>query len=111
MTYASDQDEMEVCEEVDVEMLREDLIGELEAINQYEEHIDLLEDEEAKRLLEHISAEEKGHVVELFNVIQRLDSTQAEKFRHSNKRRKILNFLQKNNYLNHLKLNSKKELF
>lgn len=81
MTYVSDDDEMEV--EVDVEMLREDLIGELQAINQYEEHIDLLEDEEAKRVLEHISAEEKEHVAELFNLIQKLDSTQAEKFRHS----------------------------
>lgn len=83
MTYVPDEDEMEVEAEVDVEMLREDLIGELEAINQYEEHIDLLDDEEAKHILEHICAEEKEHVVELFNLIQRLDSIQAEKFRHS----------------------------
>ncbi len=81
MTYVSNEGEVEL-EEVDVEMLREDLIGELQAINQYDEHIDLLEDEEAKRILEHIRDDEKEHVAELFALIQRLDPIQAEKFRH-----------------------------
>ena len=81
MTYVSDEGEVE--EEMDLEMLREDLISELQAISQYEEHIDLLEDEDAKRILEHIRDEEKEHVAELFNLIQRLDPVQAEKFRHS----------------------------
>jgi hypothetical protein len=80
MAYVSDEDELEE-EEMDVEMLREDLIDELQAINQYEEHIDLLEDEDAKRVLEHIRDEEKEHVAEIFNLIQRLDPVQEEKFR------------------------------
>jgi uncharacterized protein len=67
--------------EMDLEMLREDLIGELQAINQYQEHIDALENEEARHVLEHIRDDEKEHFAELTKLIQQLDSTQAEKFR------------------------------
>jgi rubrerythrin len=66
--------------ELDVEMLREDLIAELQAINQYQEHIDTLEDEEATRVLKHIRDDEKEHVAELVKLIQMLDPVQAEKF-------------------------------
>ena len=66
--------------EIDLEMLREDLIGELEAINQYQEHIDTIDDEGAIRVLEHIRDDEKEHVAELTKLIQKLDTTQAEKF-------------------------------
>ncbi len=38
----------------DLEILREDLIGELQAINQYEGHILDLENEEAVNIMEHI---------------------------------------------------------
>jgi rubrerythrin len=65
----------------DLGMLREDLIGELQAINQYEEHILDLENEEAVTTLEHIIEEEKEHVAELLRLIQNLDPTQAEKFK------------------------------
>ena len=65
----------------DLEMLREDLIGELQAINQYQEHILDLENEEAVTTLEHIIEEEKEHVVELLRLIQNLDPVQAEKFK------------------------------
>jgi len=61
-------------------MLRDDLVGELNAINQYQEHIDALGDEEAKRVLAHIRDEEKEHVAELIEIIRRLDPTQNEKF-------------------------------
>ena len=37
--------------EFDLEMLREDLVGELNAINQYQAHIETLEDEDAIRVL------------------------------------------------------------
>lgn len=67
--------------EIDLSMLREDLVGELQAINQYQDHIDVLDDEEAIRVLEHIRDDEKEHVAELTKLIQRLDSTQAEKFK------------------------------
>ncbi len=66
--------------ELDLEMLREDLIAELQAINQYQEHIEALEDEEAIRVLEHIRNDEKEHVAELIKLIQMLDPVQAEKF-------------------------------
>jgi rubrerythrin len=66
--------------ELDLEMLREDLVAELQAINQYQEHIDTLEDEEATKTLEHIRDDEKEHVAELVKLIQKLDPIQAEKF-------------------------------
>ena len=67
--------------EIDLSMLREDLVGELQAINQYQDHIEALDDEEAIRVLEHIRDDEKEHVAELMKLIQKLDSTQAEKFK------------------------------
>jgi rubrerythrin len=65
----------------DLDMLREDLISELQAINQYQEHILDLENEEAVNTLEHIVEEEKEHVAELLRLIQNLDPAQAEKFK------------------------------
>ena len=65
----------------DLEMLREDLIGELQAINQYQQHILSLENEEPVAILEHIIEEEKEHVAELLALIQDLDPVQAEKFK------------------------------
>jgi len=65
----------------DLKMLRDDLIGELEAINQYEDHILELENEEAVNTLEHIIDEEKEHVAELLRLIQNLDPAQAEKLK------------------------------
>ena len=67
--------------EIDLSMLREDLVGELQAINQYQDHIEALDDDEAIKVLEHIRDDEKEHVAELMKLIQRLDSTQADKFR------------------------------
>jgi len=67
--------------EDDLEMLREDLIGELQAINQYQQHIQSLENEEAVTTLEHIIEDEKEHVAELLRLIQNLDPVQAEKFK------------------------------
>ncbi len=80
MTYDSDY-ESEEAPEIDLEMLREDLIGELQAINQYQEHIDTIGDEEAMEVLEHIRDDEKEHLAELTKLIQKLDATQAEKFK------------------------------
>jgi len=60
--------------------LREDLVGELQAINQYQEHIDETDNEEVKKVLSHIRDDEKEHVAELIKIIRRLDETQEEKF-------------------------------
>ncbi len=65
----------------DLDMLREDLIAELQAINQYQEHVLDLENGEAVNTLEHIIEEEKEHVAELLRLIQNLDPAQAEKFK------------------------------
>jgi len=83
MSYPFDEQnsDIENGREIDLEMLREDLIGELQAINQYQEHIEILEDGAAISVLEHIRDDEKEHVAELVKLIQRLDAVQAEKFK------------------------------
>jgi rubrerythrin len=60
--------------------LRKDLVGELDAINLYQVHIDEIDDEEAKEVLAHIRDDEKEHVAELVKIIRKLDSSQEEKF-------------------------------
>jgi len=85
MEYPFDErDEEQLTIEDDLAMLREDLVGELQAINQYQEHLDSLESEEALATLEHITADEKEHVAELVKLIQALDPVQAEKFKKEN---------------------------
>ena len=79
MTYNSDYEEEGV--DIDLEMLREDLIGELQAINQYQEHIDAMDDDEAREVLEHIRDEEKEHVAQVTKLIRKLDPLQAEMFK------------------------------
>jgi len=79
-----ERDDEQLDIEDDLEMLREDLVGELQAINQYQEHIESLESEEAMTILEHIIEEEKEHVAELLRLIQNLDPVQAEKFKEEN---------------------------
>lgn len=80
MTFESDYEEEDTVE-IDLEMLREDLIGELQAINQYQEHIETIEDENARKVLSHIRDDEKEHVAELTKLIQKLDPLQAEMFK------------------------------
>ncbi|MCD6471417.1 ferritin [bacterium] len=68
----------------DLKNLREDLIGELKAINQYQEHIDETNNEEVKEILEHIRDDEKEHYAELTKLVRKLDKTQEEKFQKEN---------------------------
>jgi len=81
MSYNSDYQDEEGSPELDLEMLREDLIGELQAINQYQEHIDTMDDEAAIKVLEHIRDDEKEHVAELTKLINKIDPLQAEMFK------------------------------
>ncbi len=74
-----DKDDDSQNVENDLEMIREDLIGELQAINQYQQHIESLENEEVVTTLEHIIEEEKEHVAELLKILSVLDPVQAEK--------------------------------
>lgn len=62
--------------------LREDLVGELQAINQYQAHIDKIDNAEIRGLLEHIRDDEKEHVAEITHAISRIDIIQREKFAH-----------------------------
>ena len=82
MTYSADYSEDEQGDgiEIDLEMLREDLISELQAINQYQEHIDTIGEDEARYVLEHIRDDEKEHIAELIKLIRKLDPTQDQKF-------------------------------
>ena len=64
----------------DLKNLRDDLIGELGAINQYQEHIDETNNEEIKKVLGHIRDDEKEHFAELTRLIRKLDKIQEEKF-------------------------------
>jgi rubrerythrin len=61
-------------------LLREDLIGELQAINQYQAHIDKINNVEIRELLEHIRDDEKEHVAEITHAIARIDAIQRAKF-------------------------------
>jgi rubrerythrin len=82
MTYSSEEiDDEQLAIIDDLDMLREDLVSELQAINQYHEHMLILENEEAVTTLEHIIKEEKEHVAELLRLIQNLDPVQADKFK------------------------------
>ncbi|MFP3898454.1 MAG: hypothetical protein ACLFVD_04010 [Dehalococcoidia bacterium] len=84
MSYSSGSEEItdeQLAILDDLEMLRDDLISELQAINQYEEHVLSLENEDAVTRLEHIIEEEKEHVAELLRLIQKLDPVQAEKLK------------------------------
>jgi rubrerythrin len=84
MSYSSEEiDDGQLAMMDDLEMLREDLVSELQAINQYHEHILVLENEEAVTTLEHIVGEEKEHVAELLRLIQNLDPVQASKFKET----------------------------
>jgi len=64
----------------DLKNLREALIGELQAINQYQQYIDETDNEKIKKVLSHIRDDEKEHFAELVKLIQELDPTQKEKF-------------------------------
>ena len=61
-------------------MMREDLVGELQAINQYQAHINKIDNAEIRGLLEHIRDDEKEHVAEITHAITRIDAIQNAKF-------------------------------
>ncbi len=60
-----------------IEAIRQDLIGELEAINQYQRHIDSTDNETAIKILTDIKNEEQVHVGELLTLLAFLDENFA----------------------------------
>lgn len=65
--------------EIDLEILREDLIMVLQAINQLEEHRDLTVNYEAREVLVSIIGTEKQNFTTLTQLIQKLESSIAPK--------------------------------
>ncbi len=65
--------------EIDLEILREDLIMVLQAINEFEEHRDLMVNYEAHEALVSLIAKEKQNFTTLTQLIQKLESSIAKK--------------------------------
>jgi len=61
--------------------VRQDIIGELEAINQYTMHIEQSDNEIAKNIWQSIRAEEEIHIGELFNLLFKLDPNAFDQFK------------------------------
>ena len=59
---------------------RADIIGELDAIIQYENHLEVTEDLAAKKTIEDIVREEKVHVGHLFGLLFQLDPESKKQF-------------------------------
>ncbi len=60
--------------------LREDIAGEIDAMDNYQYHIDAIDVPEIKEILSHIRDEEKEHLAELTDLLRRYDKTQNDKF-------------------------------
>lgn len=60
--------------------LRQDIMGELAAINQYTEHINMTNNPTLKATWEDIRAEEQVHVGQLMNMLFYLDPSSYENF-------------------------------
>ncbi len=67
-------------ETLDLERGRQSLIEELEAINWYQERVEVCKDPELKRILEHNRDEEKEHAAMLIEWLRSRDETQDRMF-------------------------------
>lgn len=63
-----------------LERARQSLIEELEAINWYEQRIELTKDDSLKKILQHNMNEEKEHVAMLMEWLRKNDPTQDKMF-------------------------------
>ena len=64
-------------EDLDKEILRAAIIGELDAINLYEEFANMTDNKDIKAVLQDIAEEEKTHVGEFQTMLLRMDKEQA----------------------------------
>ena len=74
-----EQEEEEIEGSMDLEMIRDDLVAELKAINEYEAQVEMLDSEEAADAIEQILEDKKVHVAKLLKLLKLLDPVQAEK--------------------------------
>ena len=63
-----------------LERARQSLIEELEAINWYEQRVELTKDESLKKILQHNIDEEKEHAAMLIEWLRKNDPTQDKMF-------------------------------
>jgi rubrerythrin len=69
-------------ENLNKEILRSAIIGELDAINLYEQMAALTDDADIKKVLLDIAREEKTHVGEFQAMLLRLDTQQVKELEH-----------------------------
>lgn len=63
-----------------INAIRQDIVGELEAIFLYDAHAQATDDPRAKKILEDIRDEEREHVGELMTLLNILDPNEAQLF-------------------------------
>lgn len=69
-----------INQQITIQNTRADIIGELDAIIQYENHLDVTDNQMAKQVIRHIVTEEKMHVGELFGLLFHLDPDSKKQF-------------------------------
>lgn len=70
--------------ESDQDIIRSAIIAELDATSLYQSHIYNLNNNEAKKVVEHIMNEEKEHIAELYCLLMKLDKKQEDKMTEVN---------------------------
>ncbi len=65
-------------EDIDKEILRYSIIGELDAINVYEQMANMTENEDIKKVLLDVAEEEKVHVGEFQTLLLKIDEEQVK---------------------------------
>ena len=68
----------------DQDLIRSAIAAELDATSLYQSHLENLNDEGAKKVIEHIMDEEKEHLAELYCLLMKLDKMQEEKMTEVN---------------------------
>ena len=76
-----------------VNAIRQDLVGELEAIHEYDAHILATDNKDAKKVLSDIRDEEREHMGELLELLERL--APDEKALHDEGREEVRDMLDK----------------
>jgi rubrerythrin len=79
MSYNPFETEEDTEGSMDLEMIRDDLVAELKAINEYEAQVEMLDNEEATDIIEQILEDKKVHVAKLIKLMNLLDPVQSEK--------------------------------
>jgi rubrerythrin len=72
-------------DDLDKEILRDAIIGELDAINLYEQMAALAKNTDIRKVLLDIAREEKTHVGEFQTMLLRLDAEQVKELEHGKK--------------------------